>query len=79
MVSDAIKIVETVDKLGLIAVLVLLVLWLGFMYMRAQKRIEDLHNGEIENSKETTAAIVTFEATLRNLEQTIQLLSTRRK
>jgi len=67
MVTDAIKLVETVDKLGLIAVLGLLCLWLGYMWMRALRRIEELHKGEIDNVREMTKAIISFESTLENL------------
>lgn len=72
--GEAIQIVDVVNEVGVVAVLVLLCLWLGYMFMRERKNVEMLHDRIAETGKEVTAAITSVDTTVKNFDETLKTL-----
>jgi len=77
-VESAVKTAITFEQLGIVGVLFLVIVWLGFLYwkerQKTEKLTERLFSELAENSKEMTAALMGVEQTVGGFKTTLESL-----
>jgi hypothetical protein len=70
-IGEALSVASFADKAGVVGILVLACIWLGYLYLCERKENRQMQREVVANSREMTQAIMGFQATVNSFKDTM--------